>query len=259
MIPAARWSIRRLCELLLLCAVTTTFGEDPVSVLSGILQRLSGINTLHAVVKRRQTYRNVCRDARGILLYDRATGTRYEWKSPGHYLFFASDSLLYGIDMNKRCGWKAGGDRTLRRQTDPLERLFRLQYIDPGMFTYRGNNDSLLFFSFDGENGTRSTIGIEPARQRCRIIERFDENHVLLEKTVFFWETVRDTSVLPDAIIITGMYGSDLAADTIRFCRQQVDKKVKREEFAIPEGIAWRENGTGGCLPQHQLHPAAGR
>lgn len=259
MISAACWSTRLVGILLSAGIVTTLRGEDPFSVLSGFQQQLSGISTLQASITRRQIYRDVARDARGVLHYDRTIGTRYEWKSPGHYLFFSSDSLLYGVDMNKRCGWKdALPDPEHRRQTDPLGRLLRLQSVAPEEFSYRGNNDSLLFFTLATERRTFCTIGIEPDLRRCRIIERFAEKRILLEKTVFSYGKSREQSAIPETIIISGMYGSDLSVDTITISRRRLNKPIKKEVFSVSGGVHWKESASAGSLPQEELHTAPG-
>ena len=260
MIPAAVWSTRCLATLFLLGAFATTKGDDPFSVLTGFQQQLSRISSLRATVKRRQTYRDVRRDARGILLYDRTLGTRYEWKTPGHYLFLSSDSLLSGIDLNKRCGWKfIPPDNRLRRQIDPLGRFFRLQSIPPEEFAYRGNSDSLLFFTIAAEHKTFYTIGIEPGSLHCSIIERFGEKQVLLEKTVFTYKKGKEVATLPEAIIITGVYGKDLAVDTITIKSRQLNRQIGKKEFALPEEITWSTGNTKGCSVQQQLHLPASR
>ncbi len=259
MISAAYWSTRLLCILLSAGVFTAACSEDPFSVLSGFQQQLSAVTTLHATVKRRQIYREVRRDGRGELFHDRSVGTRYEWKSPGHYLFFSSDSIVYGIDLNKRCGWKsAPPEISLRRQIDPLGRLLQLQSVAPEEFSYRGNNDSLLFFTLATERRTFCTIGIEPGLRRCRIIERFAEKRILLEKTVFSYGNSREQSAVPEAIIISGMYGSDLSVDTITISRRRLNKPVKKEVFSVPGGIHWKESASADCLPQQELHTAPG-
>ena len=260
MVPALYSSILLLGTVLLSGALAETGNSSPFSVLTGFQHRLSGISTFQATVERRQTYRNVHRNASGVLLYDRTIGTRYEWKNPGHYLFISMDTLVWGVDINKRCGWKsATPDNRLRRQTDPLGRLLRLQSVPPEEFSFRGNNDSLLFFSLALGRRTYCTIGIEPGSKRCRIIEYFAEKGILLEKTFFSFQNGRDSGVLPDAVIISGLYGADVAVDTIIITRRHVNATVGKKEFAFPAGITWGKNGATGCLSQKQFHPAAGR
>ena len=258
MIPVVYRS-RQLLGVLLLTGISTAAGsDDPFTVLTDFQERLSGITTLHAAVRRRQTYREVSRDARGELWYAPTLGIRYEWKTPGHYLFVASDSLLFGIDLSKRCGWKSvPPDRRLRRQTDPLGRLLRLQSVPPEEFAYRGNNDSLLFFTVAGDHRTFRTIGIDPETRHCSIIERFAERQILLERTVFTYRKTRDT--LPQTIVVTGPVGADLATDTITLVRPNRGTAIKKQVFTLPEGIDWGDNGPAGCLPQQQLHPDSGR
>ncbi|MBN1760930.1 MAG: hypothetical protein JW863_21565 [Chitinispirillaceae bacterium] len=258
MIPAAVRSTRCFAALFLLGTFTTTTGDDPFSVLTGFQQQLSRITSLRATVKRRQTYRDVRRDAQGVLQYSDSGGIRYEWKSPGHYLFIATDSILCGINMTKRCGWRSvPTDNRLRHQVDPLGRLLRLQSIPPEEFAYRGNNDSLLFFTLAAERRTFCTIGIEPGTLRCRIIERFGEKQTLLEKTVFTYGKKNDTDVLPHTIIISGLFGAELSVDTISIVRPN-RKAVEKKAFVLPEGITWGKVGFAECLPQEQLHGGSG-
>jgi hypothetical protein len=250
---------RILCIMFLMGVFSNIWSEDPFSVFAGFQHRLSRISTLKAAIERRQTYRDFRRNATGVFEFDRSTGTRYEWKTPGHYLFISTDSIVCGIDMNKHCGWKATPESLLRRQTDPLGQLLRLQFVPPEEFSYRGNNDSLLFFSLAMERKTFCNIGIDPKTERCRIIEFFEAKGILLEKTIFSFTKKQKATVLPDVVIISKIYGNDLVTDTISIRRLRLNTTVEKKKFTFPEGIIWGKNRTAGCSPQLEFHPAAGR
>lgn len=250
MIPVLQRSIL-LAALpgVLAAADTSGTADQPLSVFCRLQQKLGEITSLRATLHRTQTFRSVRREARGTLQFDRTSGALYQWKSPGRYSFVATDTLLCGIDLTRKCGWKNRG--VSRQQIDPLFRLLSLQQVDSSAITYRGNtDDNELFFSIKTTDSTTCTIGLATAVPRVRIIETFTTNGRLLEKAVFDYEKQSPTSIVPSAIIITGLVGSELSVDTIRIDRQQYNKKVDPGDFAIPEGIKWNRE----CINNIESH-----
>lgn len=249
MITTVQWSRLSLGILIVAAIASPKTDTAPVAVLAGFQEQLATTPAFRATVWRKQSFRSVERGGRGTLLFHHSFGSRYEWKSPGHYLFLASDTLLCGIDLRKRCGWHHNNGRR-RYQIDPLWRLMELRDIDRDRFTYRGNSDSLLYFSLRDNDGGSRTIGLDALRERCHIIERFDNEGILTEKILFTYHKKSIRAVVPSAIIITERFGPELSVDTILLNRQRDISTVKHSAFSLPEGIRWNTGTTNGCSMQ---------
>ncbi len=151
--------------------------------------------------------------------------------------------MLYGIDTGKRTGWrteKRSPDVCLREQIDPLFRLFRLSRIDRTAFVYRGNSDELLLFSSQLPDGRKCTVGFETTSCRCRIIETFDTNGTMIDKTKFTYMKKEAEGVLPTVIIISERIGADVSVDSIVIKKPRVNKTLKRDVYTIPGNVTWR-------------------
>lgn len=264
MITAARRSITCIGILLVATAAIPATDTIPLAVLADFQKQLAAVPAFRATIKRKQGLRSVYRNARGSMQFSQSVGSRYEWKTPGHYLFLSSDTLLSGVDLRKKCGWQlrpsdSNGLEERRYQTDPLWRLMELCHIDRGRFSYRGNSGSLLFFTIADSIGRSRTISLDAEHLHCGIIERFNGEGVLTEKTVFTYNKKSAAPVLPSTIIITGRCGADLAVDTIRLRRQRITPAIEESSFSIPEGIRWNTGNRSGCSMQQQLDPSSGR
>ncbi|MBN1309024.1 MAG: hypothetical protein JXA18_13960 [Chitinispirillaceae bacterium] len=259
MIPAICRSIPAL-----LCVVGSwRFGAagEPSTVIDSFQNRLSRIGTFTVSVERLQTYRGVRRTGGGSVVFDRHIGCLYAYQTPGTYLFFSGDSAIWGVDLEKRTGWREkasppGAD--LRRRIDPLLRLFGLLAIDKKNFTYRGNSGDLLLFSLPADGAAECCAGFDAATFQCRIIETFDATGALLDKTAFAYRRQGDNAIFPAKITITERIGTEVSVDSILLKKPRINGKLPAGAFDVPDGISWRTWQSDSLLKE-QFDPVPGR
>ena len=259
MIPAICRSIP-----VLLCVVAPWCigaAGEPAAVIDSFQNRLSRISTFTASVERLQTYRGVRRSGRGSFVFDRHHGCLYTYQTPGRYRFFSSDSAIWGVNLEKRTGWRAGATHPgaeLRRRIDPLLRLFRLLTIDKKNFTYRGNSDDLLLFLLPAAGAAECCAGFDASMFQCRIIETFDAAGALRDKTIFTYSKRADDAGLPAGITITERIGADVSVDSILLKKPRINIKTPKDTFDVPDGVSWREWQSDSLLQEH-FDPVPGR
>ncbi|MBN1579012.1 MAG: hypothetical protein JW913_20790 [Chitinispirillaceae bacterium] len=245
------------CTAFAWCA---TVGGEPLSVVDSFQNRLGRITTFTASVERHQTYRGARRLGRGSVVFDRSRGNVYDYRTPGRFLFFSSDSAAWGVNRKKRTGWKTSGPPgpQLRQRVDPLFRLLRLCAIDKKHFIYRGNSGDLLLFSLPLDDGGECCAGFDADSFQCRIIEMFDSTGALTDKTVFAYGRLTSDALLPAAITVSEPIGTEVSVDSILLKKPRINVKVQDAVFTRPPAISWKA-WRGGTLFQQQFDTVPGR
>jgi hypothetical protein len=216
---------------------------NPMSVLGRFQKKVMSVQSLKAVVESSQEYRSVKKQGKGQLWYTRNMGIRYDVSSPGSFAFFNSDALVYGINANRKRGWRMEHmehDPQLRMKIDPLYRLMYIASADPDKFTYRGTGKGLMLYSMKDDNGLRYEVAIDIHLHCCWLIETFDKKGKLIHKASFAYGTDNDAFGIPRSVTCSEVVGKTVAVDKVTFKRVQVNKRIDRRVFSIPQDIAWR-------------------
>lgn len=228
-----------------LCLVSTAVAAEPYELLDSALVKCRQLPLLRAHIRRVQHFRNARRVAQGTLLLDRTHGALYDYRAPGRYTFFSSDTLLYGVAYKKNSGWMLRGACTtnsMREQYDPLYRLLQIAGFATSSFTYRGETGSLLVFSCADEQGGAGvlSIGIDPVRLLCNVIEHFGHDGTLTQKTEFLYGSKGNTCSVPTVLCMHSLVGGELLNDSLYISNVRCEGTKKSACFSLPAAIVWR-------------------
>jgi len=243
-----------LRSLVVLCICSLQLYADPMSVLDRFQKKVSSVASLKAMVECKQEYRSVTKKGKGKLWYSRDWGIRYSVSSPGSYEFYNSDDLVYGVNANRKRGWRlhnAEHDQQMRMRIDPLYRLLYIAKADRNKFTYRGTGKGLMLFSMQDTDGMRYQVAIDIHLHCCWLIETFDSTGKLVHKASFVYGTDNDAYGIPRTITSSEVVGSSVTVDKVTFKRVVVNKGIERSVFGVPQNITWRQWANNGSRKKH--------
>jgi len=231
--------------LLFCCIIIFKFpaAGDPLTVIDSFQYTLSMLPTMHADVVRKQLFRNNIHKAEGRVLFTPKSNCFYNWRSPGAFTLFSSDTLLYGINKKTLHGWRLRNPSThydLHTRIDPLHHLFQLLRYKKSAFTFRGTGESLLLFSLPLSLGKKCIIGFETTPYRCRIIETFSYDSTILRKITFNYDPSKKEALIPAIITISEPVGNSIAIDSLFFKRIRKAQGKRSKAFTLPRNITWR-------------------
>lgn len=231
-------------SIILVASLHSSAVSGPFVVVEQFQKKMGDISSFSAVIERSQQFRSVTRASSGNLKFDRHYGSVYTWEAPGKYRFFRSVFGACGIDLNKQSGWKTTvgtPDPSVAQEIDPFFRLTRLSAVALDKLLYRGNRGDALIFSMTLSFETKLFISFDAVSGRCLVTEVISDKGTVLEKTKFIYHDTDAGKIIPDAMVVSRVVGSELSVDSLAFKKQEFNRRMKKELFTIPQDITWND------------------